>query len=41
MGTAVEVILSLGILVVFILLIWVMNPKHPERIENLRKRIFS
>jgi len=41
MGAVVEVILSLGILVIFILLVWVMNPKHPERIENLRKRIFS
>lgn len=41
MGTAVEVVLSLGILAVFILLVWVVNPRHPERIENLRKRIFS
>ena len=41
MDTIVEVIISLGILALFGWLVWVMNPMHPERIENLRKKIFS
>lgn len=41
MDRIVEVVISVGILAIFGLLVWVMSPKHPERIENLRKKIFS
>ncbi len=37
MGAALEAIF---ILAIFGLIAWVMSPKHPERIENLRKKIF-
>jgi len=34
---AVEIII---ILAIFGFMLWIMSPKHPERIENLRKKIF-
>ena len=37
MNAVLEAILILSI---FGLIAWVMSPKHPERIENLRKKIF-
>jgi len=37
MGAVLEAIF---ILAIFGLIAWVMSPKHPERIENLRKKIF-
>lgn len=31
---------AIFILAIFGLMAWVMSPKHPERIEKLRKKIF-
>lgn len=36
----VEIVLSLGILTLFVYMLWLFNPKHPERAENLCKKIF-